>query len=257
MHLLDNPIWTALTTRQTHFAQGGRWARRFPPAVTALAGFDRPRDEAYQELARLADGAPAALFLERAPDLPDGWLQLREAVLLQMVHQSGAAPSPRHQWVALTEVDVPEMLALAELTQPGPFGARTYQMGTYLGIRSQGTLVAMAGERLRVPGYAEISAVCTHPDHGGKGYAASLMSVLIEKMRGEGETAFLHVREDNLRAIALYERLGFRKRVQFHLAVLQKESPQTEPVQTEPAEISDVSKEPAPKDPGPMAESLR
>jgi predicted GNAT family acetyltransferase len=96
-------------------------------------------------------------------------------------------------------------------------------MGTYLGVRDRGRLVAMAGERLRVPGYAEISAVCTHPDHVGKGYAAGLMSLLIEKMRSQGETPFLHVREDNHRAIALYERLGFRKRVQFHLAVVQRQ----------------------------------
>jgi ribosomal protein S18 acetylase RimI-like enzyme len=224
MHLLDNPIWTALTTRQTHFAEGGRWARRFPSAVTALAGFDELRDEAFVELGELTGSVPAALFLPTAPELPEGWSQLREATLLQMVYENGAAPSLRHEWVELTEADVPEMVPLAELTQPGPFGVRTYQMGTYLGIRKNGKLVAMAGERLRVPGYVEISAVCTHPDHGGKGYAASLMSVLMEKMHTQGETPFLHVRAGNTRAIALYERLGFRKRVQFHLAVIQKQA---------------------------------
>jgi ribosomal protein S18 acetylase RimI-like enzyme len=223
MHLLDNPIWQALSTRQSHFAEGGATARRFPPAVTALAGFPEERPEAYDELAGLADGAPAALFLPSAPQLPEGWAQLREAPLLQMVHEDGAAPAPRYPWITLTVADVPEMVALAELTQPGPFGVRTYQMGTYLGIRQQGALVAMAGERLRVPGYAEISAVCTHPDHVGHGYAASLMSVLMEKLRSQGETPFLHVRGGNARAIALYERLGFRKRVQFHLAVVQKQ----------------------------------
>jgi ribosomal protein S18 acetylase RimI-like enzyme len=223
MHLLDNPIWTALTTRQTHFAEGGRWARRFPPAVTALAGFPEIRDEAFEELAGLGGGAPAGLFLPAAPELPEGWNDVRQAQLLQMVHENRSAPSPRHEWVALTESDVPEMVALAELTQPGPFGVRTYQMGTYLGIRDQGKLVAMAGERLRVPGYAEISAVCTHPDHTGKGYAASLMAALIGKMRAQSETPFLHVRAQNTRAITLYERLGFRKRVQFHLAVVQKQ----------------------------------
>jgi ribosomal protein S18 acetylase RimI-like enzyme len=229
MHLLDNPIWTALTTRQAHFALGGPRARRFPPQVTALAGFPEMKADAYEELGGLADGVPAALFLHRAPDLPEGWTELRQAPLLQMVYENGASPSPRHSWETLTEVDVPEMVALAELTQPGPFGTRTYQMGTYLGIREQGRLAAMAGERLRVPGYAEISAVCTHPDHVGKGYAASLMSVLVEKMRNQGETPFLHVRAGNTRAIALYERLGFRTRFQFHLAVVQKEAAQHQP----------------------------
>jgi len=224
MHLLDNPIWNALTSSQVHFALGGSRARRFPPAVTALAAFPEESGEAYDELSRLADGAPAGLFLHAAPNLPEGWAQVREAVLLQMVHEQQAALSPRHEWIALSESDVPEMVALAELTQPGPFGPRTYQMGTYLGVRERGRLAAMAGERLRVPGYAEISAVCTHPEHVGKGYAASLMSALIEKMRSQGETPFLHVRADNHRAIALYERLGFRKRVQFHLAVIQKQA---------------------------------
>jgi ribosomal protein S18 acetylase RimI-like enzyme len=223
MHLLDNPTWTALTTRQAHFAQGGAWARRFSPKVTALAGFSEQGAEAYEELSSLADGVPAALFLHGALDLPEGWSQLREAPLLQMVHENGAIPHPRHEWTALTDVDVPEMVALAELTEPGPFGPLTYKIGAYLGIRRQGFLVAMAGERLRVPGYAEISAVCTHPDHVGNGYAASLMSVLMERMRAQGETPFLHVRAHNTRAIALYERLGFRKRVQFHLAVVQKQ----------------------------------
>lgn len=224
-HLLDNPIWMALTTRQAHFAQGDSWARRFPPEVTALAAFASERNEAYEELAGLADGAPAALFLPSAPALPEGWEQLRQAALLQMVHVSDAEPLSRHEWITLTEVDVPEMVALAERTQPGPFGVLTYQTGTYLGIREKGRLVAMAGERLRVPGYAEISAVCTHPDHIGKGYAASLMSALMERMLVQGEIPFLHVRAVNTRAIALYERLGFRKRVQFHLAVVQKQVP--------------------------------
>ena len=226
MHLLDNPIWTALNTRQAHFAHGGTWARRFAAQVTALAGFAAMRREAYEELAGLADGAPAALFLQQAPDLPEGWSELRQAPLLQMVYEKRSHPSPRHTWITLTEVDVPEMVALAELTQPGPFGTQTYQMGTYLGIREQGRLAAMAVERLRVPGYAEISAVCTHPDHVGKGYAACLMSVLIEKMRSQGETPFLHVRAGNTRAIALYERLGFRPRFQFHLAVVQRQAAQ-------------------------------
>lgn len=222
MHLLDNPIWNALTTRQTHLAEGGMRARRFPSAITTLAGFPEVREEAYAELSPLADGAPATLFLHAAPELPEGWTQLREATLLQMVHGNGAAPSPRHEWILLTEADVPEMVALAQLTKPGPFGIRTYQIGTYIGIRERGVLAAMAGERLRVPGYAEISAVCTHPDHVGKGYAASLMSTLMEKMRAQGEAPFLHVRAGNTRAIALYERLGFRKRVQFHLATIQR-----------------------------------
>jgi hypothetical protein len=110
MHLLDNPIWTALNTRQAHFACGGTWARRFAPQVTALAGFSEMRGEAYEELSGLADGAPAALFLHEAPDLPEGWSELRQAPLLQMVYANGASPAPRHAWQTLTEADVPDMV---------------------------------------------------------------------------------------------------------------------------------------------------
>jgi len=114
------------------------------------------------------------------------------------------------------------MLALAELTQPGPFGMRTHEMGTYLGIRREGKLVAMAGERLRVPGYTEISAVCTHPEHTGKGYARTLMGILIEQIRQRGERPLLHVRHDNTRAVELYQRMGFSERVLLHLLVVRK-----------------------------------
>jgi predicted GNAT family acetyltransferase len=114
------------------------------------------------------------------------------------------------------------MVELASLTKPGPFGRRTHELGTYLGIRSEGKLVAMAGERLKVPGYTEVSAVCTHPEHTGKGYARVLMTEMMQCIRDRGETPFLHVRRDNRRAVELYERLGFRTRVTTHYAVLRK-----------------------------------
>jgi predicted GNAT family acetyltransferase len=118
--------------------------------------------------------------------------------------------------------DSPEMIELTSLTKPGPFGPRTHELGTYLGIRREGKLVAMAGERLKVPGYTEVSAVCTHPDHTGKGYARILMTEIMERIRDRGETPFLHSRADNTRAINLYKLLGFRERKFGHFAVLRK-----------------------------------
>ena len=115
------------------------------------------------------------------------------------------------------------MIALTALTKPGPFSTRTHELGIYLGIRSGEKLVAMAGERLKVPGFTEVSAVCTHPDHTGKGYAALLMTEVMRGIRQRGETPFLHVRGDNDRAIAIYKRLGFRERKLGHFAVLRKE----------------------------------
>jgi predicted GNAT family acetyltransferase len=114
------------------------------------------------------------------------------------------------------------MIELTTLTKPGPFGPRTHELGTYLGIRREGKLVAMAGERLKVPGYTEVSAVCTHPEYLGNGYAQALMSAVMRGIRERGETPFLHVRGDNDRAIKVYEKLGFRTRKQGHFAVIRK-----------------------------------
>ena len=114
------------------------------------------------------------------------------------------------------------MLELTALTKPGPFGSRTHELGTYLGIRCEGQLVAMAGERLKVPGYTEVSAVCTHPEHTGKGYARVLMTEIMRSIGERGETPFLHVRLDNVRAVEIYERLGFRTRGIWHYVVLRK-----------------------------------
>src|SRR5262249_1306565 len=130
-------------------------------------------------------------------------------------------PEPSQEARELTAADVPEMISLTRLTQPGPFGERTREMGDYFGIRVNGKLAAMAGERLKVPGFTEISAVCTHPDFLGRGYARGLMGILMQRIGARGETPFLHVRKTNARAVELYERLGFRKRLEAHYAVLQ------------------------------------
>jgi len=122
----------------------------------------------------------------------------------------------------LNESDVPHMLKLVESCKPGPFGSRTRELGTYLGIRQAGDLIAMAGERLRFPGYTEISAVCTHPAHLGRGYASALLAMLARRIRDCGEIPFLHVRPENMRAVDLYTRHGFTKRALFHLLVLRR-----------------------------------
>jgi predicted GNAT family acetyltransferase len=144
----------------------------------------------------------------------------------EMVYQNASAPLSRSssdpEIVELGAADVSEMMELTALTKPGPFNQRTHELGTYLGIRRDGKLVAMAGERLKIPGYTEVSAVCTHPEHTGHGYARILMTEVIERICSRGETPLLHVREDNLRAIELYQRLGFAQRVLLHFAVLRK-----------------------------------
>jgi len=255
MHPLDNVIWQALTTRQTHCAEICGEARWFLRDITLLSAFREPSDKCYDSLAELArPGGTAALFLDEPYRPRPGWELLADPPLLQMIFENGSlpaspaaaqsaensvsVPATHSAIVELSQEDSPEMLELATLTKPGPFGSRTYELGTYLGIRrpvskrvderigerldEKEKLVAMAGERLKVPGHTEVSAVCTHPEHTGYGYAGILMTEVMRRILARGETPFLHVREDNLRAIALYQRLGFKTRRRSHLALLRR-----------------------------------
>src|ERR1022692_783536 len=176
MHPLDNPIWQSLTTTHAGFAQIRDTARKFPREVSVLAGFPEPTSENYDSLAVLLNpGETVGLFLQAAPDHPADWTIVSTGPLLQMLYDNPSSPGNRGkgfpsdgvrsnqpQFIPLIQADVPEMLVLTKLTKPGPFGERTHEMGDYFGIRSAGALAAMAGERLRLPGYTEISAVCTH-----------------------------------------------------------------------------------------------
>lgn len=220
-HPLDNPIWHALTTSQSKFAETRGPARRFSANVTTLAGFLEPTRESYDSLASLVGvREEIALFLESSTSPPSGWTITEASPLLQMVHAGGGIVTACVEPEELNDVDTPQMLTLAELTRPGPFGSRTRELGTYLGVRRDGMLLAMAGERLCFPGYTEISAVCTHPKHLGHGYAGALVIELVRRIRGRGEVPFLHVRPQNKRAVELYARLGFRERRLFQLTTL-------------------------------------
>lgn len=228
MNPLDNIIWHALTTRQKEFAQVCGETRRFVADVGPLAGFSEPGDKNYEALAELAGEGVIALFLESPFQPRPGWRVIKGAPLIQMVYRDGvvmdgAAPDASSSLVQpLGGADNDEMIALATLTQPGPFGPRTRELGSFFGIRQQGKLVAMAGERMKVSGHTEISAVCTHPHHLGKGHAAALINKVMQGIIARGETPFLHSRGDNKRAIELYTRLGFRERWSGHFVVLTK-----------------------------------
>lgn len=215
MHPLDNVIWQALSTSQAHLGVRYGNAQKFVRDVSLLGAFTEPSTENYQALVTLLQPEErVGLFLDSPPEPPDGWTTVITLPLLQMVCEIGEPAEPRHELpiVQLGEKDVPEMLALTKLTKPGPFAKRTREMGDYFGIRLNGELIAMAGERLRLPGYTEVSAVCTHPEHLGRGYATALMSAVMGRIHARGEQAFLHSRADNESAIGLYEKLGFRKR---------------------------------------------
>jgi ribosomal protein S18 acetylase RimI-like enzyme len=227
-HPLDNPIWQSLTSTHAGFAAACDGARKFPHEVSVLAGFSEPTAKNYDSLATLlAPDERIGLFLQAPTNPPPPWIVVSTGPLLQMLCESRdsmTAEVPQNtstpDFVRLTHSDVPEMLALTKLTKPGPFGSRTHEMGDYFGIRRDGLLAAMVGERLRLPGYTEISAVCTHPDHLGHGYASALMAMLIDRIFSRGELPFLHVLPENTRAIQVYEHLSFTKRASLHFAVL-------------------------------------
>jgi ribosomal protein S18 acetylase RimI-like enzyme len=207
---VENPIWLALTSRQAQLGRHHPPASKFLPEVSILGGF---AEEDYGALARLLEpGESVGIFID-APAEASGFERVRQVPLLQMMYAGGGVDegSPRPaEVVRLSDEDVPAMMALAELTRPGPFSRRTAEMGEFFGIRVGGELIAMAGQRLRVPGHIELSAICTHPEHVGRGHGAALTRVQVQRILELGERPFLHVRGDNTRAIALYERLGFQ-----------------------------------------------
>jgi ribosomal protein S18 acetylase RimI-like enzyme len=224
LHPLDNPIWTALTTSQSRFAEVSELARKFVPEVGPLAGFEQPTRETYASLGNLVRvGTRAGLFLEAGAKEDDvesaGFKIVEQDSLLQMIYSDCELPARAIDFVPMSAADSPEMLALATMMKPGPFGTRTHELGTYIGVRREGQLAAMAGERMRVPGFTEISAVCTHPNHSGHGYATALMVELIQQIRRRSEIPFLHVRSSNP-AIGLYPRLGFADRRVFRYTVI-------------------------------------
>ena len=224
-HPLDNPIWEALGASLARFAESAGPARRFVPDVSLLAGFNGPFQAAFDSFASLVGaGESVGLFLKEPTPAAKGWTISYETPLLQMLHRGGAVSGRATDFLELGAADVPEMIALARLTKPGPFSERTRELGDYVGLRERGKLIAMSGERLRVPGFTEISAVCTHPDFLGRGYARALMAVIAQRILDRGEVPFLHVRADNGRAAEFYERFGFSKRVLFHYAIFRRDA---------------------------------
>ncbi|MHC3467593.1 GNAT family N-acetyltransferase [Streptomyces sp. 7R007] len=209
--VLDNPAWAALTGPHRHFAERVGRAARYPRDVApfhAVTDVDDPR--AWADLAVLVGpGGSAAVRDVTRP--PDGWELLRTGRGVQLVGTSVRA-QPDPEAVRLGPADVPEILDLIARTRPGPYLPRTVELGTYLGIRHRGRLIAMAGERLRPPGWTEISAVCTDPGHRGRGLAGRLVRAVAAGIEERGEQPFLHAAADNTDAIRLYESLGFTLR---------------------------------------------
>jgi ribosomal protein S18 acetylase RimI-like enzyme len=211
-HPLDNPVWSSLAGPHGRFAQRRGNVLRYPADVSpfvALPG--QPDDADWADLAALAGPAATVMLAGIRVQPPSGWEVAAVGEGVQLI-DAGIEAAPGGETVRLGPADVPEMLDLARRTKPGPFLPRTEELGTYLGIRRGGALVAMAGERLHPPGWTEISAVCTDEPWRGRGFAALLVLALVAGIRSRRETPFLHAVADNTGAIRLYEALGFRFR---------------------------------------------
>ncbi|MGW0599326.1 GNAT family N-acetyltransferase [Streptomyces sp. NPDC002776] len=208
--VLDNPAWTALTGPQARLAEQRGRVLRYPAEVAPWVALpEDPEPADWADIAALAGPGNEALLIGFRGPAPEGWETVFRAEGVQLVGPDVAgAPDP--EAVRLGPADVPEMLDLVARTRPGPFRARTLELGTYLGIRRDGALVAMAGERLRPPGWTEISAVCTDPSVRGQGLAGRLVLAVAHGIQERGETPFLQAAADNTGAIRLYEALGFR-----------------------------------------------
>lgn len=223
-HPLDNPIWNALNTGSAMFSHGDDNCRFIHPEMGFFAGLPSYESEDIQRL--YSAGAPGQRVILFTPGhiiLNDNWLVLNDHELLQMVCEPDSkAESSSIPLVKLREKDIPAMLELTALTKPGPFLSRTLDFGGYFGAFDGERLISMAGKRLSPDPFAEISAVCTHPDFLGKGLSAKVIQRVIDEVHAEGKTPFLHVYPENTPAIKVYSKLGFKPRAMLRVYLLEK-----------------------------------
>ena len=223
MHPLDHPVWNALTSRQRALAEGGTLARRYPPAIAPFAAMADMSAQSFAALGALMTASDqAVLFTSEPVTAPAEFKVLLAATGEQMIGTPAETAVGTADIVTLGSDDAPAMVELTKLTKPGPFTLRTHELGTFLGIRIDGQLVAMAGERMKPANYTEITAVCVHPACRGRGYAQMLLAAVSRQILARGEIPFLHVFSDNDSAIALYRRQGMEIRRRLCVTVLGK-----------------------------------
>jgi predicted GNAT family acetyltransferase len=221
IHPLDHPVWHALISSQRALAEGGAQARRYPPAIAPFAAMADNSPESFAALGALMSMSDqAVLFTPDPVAAPSEFKILLATTGEQMIGPCAETSHHAAEIVTLGVDDVPAMTQLTNLTKPGPFTPRSHELGTFLGIRIDGVLVAMAGERMKPANHTEITAVCVHPAYRGRGYAQILLAAVSRQISTRGEIPFLHVFSDNERAIALYRRQGMAIRRRLCVTVL-------------------------------------
>ncbi len=218
-HPLDNPIWNSLTSDMAYMAGGTALAKRWGDVAVAIADHS---DAAFAELlALLQPGPPPILFEADPPTAIPGLTIHHRTPLRQMVCEVlPSEPDGEAEIATLTQADAQDIVELVALTQPGPFTPEAMNLGRFVGLRVDGRLAAVAGQRMNMTGYREICTVCTHPDFQGQGYAARVVSRIANLIAAEGKTPFLHFAPTNVRAQRVYERLGFRLRREVTIMVI-------------------------------------
>ncbi len=229
-HILDNPIWNALITGNAALAEGDDDVKLFPADVAPFVGLRVINPDNVARLyERVAADRVVAIVSPAPIEIHAEWKVVFPVEALQMVYAPPpSAPQPAKNnpgLVPLEEKHIPSMLALTALTNPGPFYERTILFGSYTGIFDGNQLVAMAGFRMHPGDFIEVSAVCTRPDHLGRGYARTLIMHLVGVIRQKNCTPFLHVRADNTRAIEVYKQLGFTTRNEMSINFIKKKTP--------------------------------
>ena len=222
-HILDRPVWSALTTRHAGLAEGGSLARRYHPSITPFAAARDASKESLRALGELAD-RKEKLLLVQADEivLPHGFSAVIAASAVQMVATRPLEKVADERLERLSEADAADMLALAKLTKPGPFSLKAQSLGEFWGVKVNGALVAMAGERMKQDGYTELSGVCSHPDVRGRGLARLLSLFVAGHIVERGEVPYLHAYATNAAAIALYESIGFEVRRVMNVALIRR-----------------------------------
>jgi ribosomal protein S18 acetylase RimI-like enzyme len=223
-HPLDRPIWSSLTTRQARLAVGGERALRFDPDYALFAAGADAGEAAAEAIAGLIPEGGVVGLVEAGPvALPAKARVVTAAACVQMTLEALRPARGREpDWIDLGDEDAPEMLALATLTEPGPFFSKTHRLGDFVGVRIDGRLAAMAGERMKPDGFTEVSGVCAHPDFRGRGLAGALMRIVTGRILARGETPFLHAYAHKPEALALHQAVGFSVRTPITFTVLNR-----------------------------------
>lgn len=223
-HLLDRPIWTSLLSRHAQLAEGGQLAKRYPADMSAFAATGDETAESIAALGGLAGPGGTLLLVQKdTPVLPAGFAAEVQATLVQMVADGPVTFADEERIRPLGPADAADMLELAQLTKPGPFSLRAQDFGPFWGIRENGRLIAMAGQRMGQDGFRELSGVCTHPDAQGRGLGRLMSLYGARRIQEAGDIAYLHAYTTNTPAIRLYELIGFKLRETMNMAIIRME----------------------------------